>query len=175
MEKLSTYIQSLDFAYLKVYSGLRGDSFTAFSKQIEEEIARLEVLLPKARYMQQQKLNRKIEALKNQINIYNVRLINAQAITHPNAKELASLEKNDTRFPKLMNFLNREGRQEAISMCLPVYREAIAFFDKEDQINGILHLCFECHWIVNEEGNAFYYGTSDYPELENFLLNELII
>ena len=55
-------------------------------------------------------------------------------------------------------------------MCPPIYRDAIVFYSEEDEITGILHLCFGCSWIKNEKKEDIEVDYKIFPKLKDKLV-----
>jgi hypothetical protein len=55
-------------------------------------------------------------------------------------------------------------------MCPPIFRDAIVFYSKENEIKGILQMCFSCSWIKNEDEEDFEVDHKIFPKLMNQLI-----
>ena len=66
--------------------------------------------------------------------------------------------------------LNSNFKEQAFARCLPVLRDSIVFYSKEDKIVGILQICFSCWWIKNEEEEDFEVDYKIFPILKDKLI-----
>lgn len=170
MENLSNYIQRLNFEYAISYSGLRGENFINLEKENREEIKKIEKELESARFMQIPKLNKKIEALKTEINPYNSRVINKNGELHKSAKIIRKFEKGSEELKSILNILKSNFDEQVFAMCSPVLRDSIVFYSKEDEIVGILQMCFSCWWMKNENEEDFEVDQKIFPLLKEKLI-----
>lgn len=170
MIKLSNYIKSLNFDYAISYSGLRGEKFTILESKNTTEIKNIEKEIEGARFMERIKLNKKIETLNNEINIYNSRLINKNNEFHRSAEQIHKFERNDKKLLEIFNILSSKFDEQHVWMCPPIFRDAIAFYSKENEIKGILQMCFSCSWIKNEDEEDFEVDHKIFPKLMNQLI-----
>lgn len=60
--------------------------------------------------------------------------------------------------------------EPVFSRCLPVYRDAIVFFDDKHNIVRIIHICFECANIKDENDNNYFIAMNGYYYLKDFLV-----
>jgi len=170
MEKLSNYIQGLSFEYAISYSGLRGEKFIHLEKETEEEIKKIEKEIESARFMQIPKLNKKIEALKAETNIYNSRIINEHGELHKSAMMIHRFEKDSQELQSIVKILSSNFEEQLFVMCPPVFRDSIVFYSKEDKIMGILQMCFSCWWMKNEKEEDLEVDHNIFPLLKEKLI-----
>ena len=149
MENLSKYIKSLNFEYAISYSGLRGEKFINLEEENNKEIKGIEKEIESARFMQVPKLNKKIDALKAEINPYNSRVINKNGQLHKSAKVICKFEKDSEELRSIFEILKSNFDKQVFAMCPPVLRDAIVFYSKEEKIVGILQMCFSCWWMCS--------------------------
>lgn len=71
MKNLSKYIKSLNFEYAISYSGIRGESFINFEEENKKKISRIEKEFESAGFIEKPKLNKEIQDLEKEVNIYN--------------------------------------------------------------------------------------------------------
>jgi len=93
MQKLSNYIENLDFEYAITYSGLRGKAWEELKVENRSKVKQLEKDLEAARYMQKMKLGQEIEALLHEVDAYESRIIHANGSSHKSTQQVQRLEK----------------------------------------------------------------------------------
>jgi len=54
-------------------------------------------------------------------------------------------------------------------MCAPVYRDALAFYDGQDNSCGVLNSCFGCDKMITHQQREVTAGTAAYQELKQFM------
>lgn len=170
MTQLSNYIKSLNFEYAISYSGLRGEKFTILESENRKEIITIEKEIEVARFMERARLNKKIEKLKNELNVYNARIITKNKEFHRSVEQIHKFEKNDKEILKILNILSSKFDEQHVWMCPPIFRDAIVFYSKENEIVGILQICFSCNWIKNEDEEDFEVDHKIFPKLMNQLI-----
>lgn len=170
MERLEKYLNSLDFEYVITYSGLRGEKFEHLEIENKKEIQKLEKEIESARFIQKPKLNKKVKALKTEIDLYESRLIDTNGIKHKSTESIKKIESNDLILNEIFKLLKRKIEGQTFVMCMPIYRDSIVFYNASNSIIGILHICFGCYSIIDENENSFDYDSSVIPELREFFL-----
>lgn len=150
MKKLSKYIEKLNFEYAISYSGLRGEKFKRLENVNKEKIKHIEKEIESARFMQKPKLNKRIKELENEINISNSRIITSKNELHQSTQQIRKFEKSDKDLEEIIEILKIEFTEQYAWMCPPIFRDAIVFYSKEKEINGILQMCFSCSSMKNE-------------------------
>ena len=170
MINLSEYIQSLNFEYAISYSGLRGERFSIPDVRNKEKIKGIEKEIESARFMEKSKLNKKIEELEQEINIYNSRIITNKGDLHKSTLRIHKFEKGDKEIKEIFEILNSKFEEQHFWMCPPIFRDAIVFYSKENEIKGILQMCFSCRWIKNEKEEDFEVDYKIFPRLMNQLI-----
>lgn len=169
MKKLSNYIKALKFEYLKTFSGLRGAQFEQLKVATIQRIQALEGQLATARFMQQAKIKKEIHLLQAQVDEHNSKLIDQAGVVHQSAITITQRGKSDDFVISLMNILDRPPVEEVATLCIPVFRDAIVFYADNDHLASILHICFECATIENENGVQLSADLSTFVELEALL------
>jgi len=170
--ELREYWKSLNFEYLKTYSGLRGEKFEKLIEENELKIEQLKEELKTARYMQQPKINAKIQELQNEIYSSNARIIDIHGNLHDSTVEI-STKKSTNDFVKILaKTLLQKPKNEFALACAPVFRDAIVFYSDKDKIIGILQICFSCVAIENENKERLRTDLHTFSKLE-ILLKEV--
>ena len=170
MKNLSKYIKSLDFEYAISYSGLSGEKFIKLKKESKKKISRIEKEIESARFMEKPKLNKQIKDLEKEVNIYNSRIVTKRGEIHKSTSQIHKFEKDDKEIKEIFEILNSNLEEQYFSMCPPIFRDAIVFYSKEEEIKGILQMCFTCSRIKNENEEDFEVDHKIFPRLKNQLI-----
>ena len=170
MKNLSNYMQHLNFEYVISYSGLRGEKFINLEKDNNNQIQQIKKQIESVRFMEKLKLNEKIQKLEAEINLHNSRVINRNGELHKSTEVVRKFEKDDNEIQSIFKILNSNFKEQAFARCLPVLRDSIVFYSKEDKIVGILQICFSCWWIKNEEEEDFEVDYKIFPILKDKLI-----
>ncbi|MFK7971702.1 MAG: hypothetical protein AB8F95_15150 [Bacteroidia bacterium] len=165
MKSLAQYIKKLPFEYAVSFSGLRGEPFFTLQKEISLQIEVLESEYDKARYMDKQGLRYRITKLKKEIDIFDARIITLDGTLHKSAQAIHRFDKRSKELKTIVKILKTKCKEQWITLCIPEYRDAIAFYSKEGKIIDILHICFGCISIINEYGDVFEVDQSVFPKL----------
>lgn len=158
------------FQYIKTYTGFRGKIFTEQVNQSKSEINDLEKLLKSnINFKERYSIKQKIKRLKTSLDIYNIRLINTQNNIHQFAREIATIKKDTNTAKRLISIFNSRVEEPFITTaCPPIYRDAIVFFN-ENRIIKIIHCCFECINIINENNTPISLTQKSFKELKQVL------
>lgn len=133
MKTLAAYINQLDFAYAKLYSKLRNNTW------IEERGDRhLEVL----------------------------RIVDRKGRVHQSAKEIKVWRSQESGLNRIFQILKIKFEDRYDWMCGRIYREAIVFYSNQDNVVGILNICFDCDAIADENGEEFEVDAKICPLLQ---------
>ena len=169
MKNLNKYWQEINFDYLKTYSGLRGEKLEVLEQEIEEKVNQLKEDLKTARFMQKPKINKKIRDFKNEVDLYNSRIVDKNEVFHKTTIEITRKEKSAIFVKNLGAILNEECEIDVVAACLPVFRDAIVFYSNKDEIRGILQICFGCAAIKNENEERIIADYKSFDKLANLL------
>ena len=120
--------------------------------------------------MQVPKLKKQIEILEGEIDIYNARIIHQDGEFHKSCKLIHRFEKGDVNLNAIVRILQIESNGQVIAMCLPVFRDAIVFYSKEDEIKGILQICFGCLQMETANGLELEADIHIYEDLKAKLI-----
>jgi len=155
MKNLSNYIQALNFEYVILFSGLRGDAFTKLEKKNYQKIREIEKEIETARYMQVPKLKKEIRVLSDELNLLNARILDKDGNIHQSASEIYRFEKRSKELKSILDILTSSFKEEFFAVCAPVFRDALVFYSKESNITGIVQICFSCYRMENENREQF--------------------
>jgi hypothetical protein len=79
------------------------------------------------------------------------------------AEQIAVIEQNSALAEQLSQLFQRAGGEVLYAMCMPVFRDALVFYDAQGQLLRVLHICFECLYMeasdkLNVEADAVFYS-----------------
>lgn len=103
------------------------------------------------------------------INLVEARLIYEIGSKHKSTKQIVKVPFPDKIIDELYQIFTAEIKELIATRCVPVFRDSIVFYDKKDQIKGILHLCFECIKVINENGEKLDIDFDSFEKLKNYL------
>ena len=161
--------QKTEFEYLKTYSGLRGPKFDALKQDVAEKVMHLKDRLANARYMDQPKINKEILTLQNQVNEHISRVIEKNGGLHKSTVQISRLDKSDPFINTINALVSEEIEMEVASRCIPIFRDAIAFYGKHEDLKSIWHICFECAEIRDENEILLKTDYRIFDKLSNLL------
>lgn len=124
------------FSYLVTYSFQRGPELTALKTRLRQE-------LETARYMRRAAIWQQIESLES----YSKTLTERLGTIDPTATVGMRLAADSGAVQQLGYVLQQAGQQEYYAMCPPIYRDALAFYNENDELVSVLNICFECRFM----------------------------
>lgn len=149
-----------NYKYLKTYSGLRGAKYSNFVNKVNNQIKRLQAKGKTVDLAEQQKINNEVNQLKRSMFESNILIVNNNGEVHSTTSEMSTLQHNEKYADYIFQFFEHFSLDEPFSTrCLPVYRDSIVFFDDNDNIIKMIHICFQCANI--KDGNNKNYFISD--------------
>jgi hypothetical protein len=161
------YLSSFQFDYLQTYSFNRGQILIDYLLANDQEIIRLYNQLNsasvKVKPTIEERFNRKV---KNRIL---ERLTDNRQQIHPTAVAIKKLDRQDKMVSSLFDLLSTKIEDVPAWMCAPVFRDAIVFYDANDQILSVLNICFQCEHMQDEQGNYVDVDSTVYKKLKILL------
>lgn len=167
MIKLSKYIKELSFDYAISYSGLRGIAFENLEFENKTRIKEIEEEMKTARFMEKSKLAEKTNSLLDEIDISNSRIVTINGKLHKSTRQIQKFDKESLEMKEILKILRSKFKQQVYAICTPIFRDAIVFYSKENEIVGVLHICFGCLWMKNENEEDIEIDTRLFFRLKN--------
>jgi hypothetical protein len=99
----------------------------------------------------------------------SVYLTNGYGHLHPTSRLIIRLAAADPEVAELAAILQTELVDDSRWMCAPIYRDAIIFFNAENQVVSILNICLECSSLLTGEGQDVPLDFNAYPRLTEWL------
>ena len=66
--------------------------------------------------------------------------------------------------------MSKAGRQEAFAGCIPIYRDALVFYNDQAQRVQVLNICFECQMMATAYGQLIEANFDTYDALQETLM-----
>jgi len=174
METLYTYIPSTDyisnlsFSHIETYSFQRGIDYKEKITVFKSDYDRLKVRKERRNNLTEIEEN-KFAELQETLSITQY-LINENGQFHFSSKKTNTFLFNDPIVSRLIDILKIEIRDVPNWLCAPVYRDAIVFYNQENEIVSTLNLCLSCEYM---ETKMFTHINGDYETYD--LLKRLFI
>jgi hypothetical protein len=130
----------------------------ALIQQVKED-------LRTARYMQQPALRQLLKRLESGFDTLTRELEDF----HPTASGVATVNRNSALGEELSSIFHLEGKQECYAGCLPIYRDALTFYDEQGKLLRVLNICFECHYMTADDGTHVEASEMVYQALREYL------
>ncbi|MBL7852753.1 MAG: hypothetical protein JNL17_00025 [Cyclobacteriaceae bacterium] len=149
------YIREVDFDYIKTFSLLRE----------EETKDYVDNLQTKAKTTLDKNEKRKLIDL----TIRGTKEILIETGTpHPTAVRTNTFNKSDPETVELLSILSLDYKNHNDSMCAPIFREMIVFYDKSDKVVSILNICLSCDRVEDEHFNTIKTDSKVFERLREY-------
>ena len=156
---IAEFWKQQQLSYSVTYSFQRGPELLALKKQLTQE-------LETARYMRRAALWQQVESLES----HSITLTDERMAINPTATIGARLAADSVELQQLAAALQRAGKQEYYTMCPPIYRDALAFYNEADELVSVLNICFECRFMQTNQKEHVEADMATYNFLRMFLL-----
>jgi hypothetical protein len=164
MVKATDFWAQYPFHQIITYSFNRGPKMVALHNAADQVLAELTDLSP-TDYLRRFKLKRQLRELQaeKEIGATRRRLFSAQGLLDSTAEQIAVIEQNSTAAEQLSQVFQRAGGEVLYAMCMPVFRDALVFYDAQGRLLRVLHICFECLYMeasdrLNVEADSLFYS-----------------
>jgi hypothetical protein len=146
------------FSYLATYSFNRG-------AKLAESIERATQELQTARFMRQPAMRQQLEELKRGHYLLTKNL----GALHSTATLVAQVFLASAEAQQLASAFAKSAGQVAYSGCIPAYRDALAFYNEQHELQSVLNICFECWYMKTDAGILVEADGATYNFLRKFL------
>jgi hypothetical protein len=170
MKNLQQYLEKIEFDFAITYSGLRGELLDLVRKEIKEKKKEIENEIKTVAFKEKTRLKEKLSELQGTTNLYNSRTINKDGELHLTSKKISNLSAGNDSLTKIIQILTEDCNEPYFLRCPPVYRDSIVFYNNEQSIKGIIHFCFECFSIIDENNNEFGTNRQILSSLKDILI-----
>lgn len=106
------------------------------------------------------------------ISWYDSRITDLKGNLNSSSEKISLFKRTSLDMIKLNHILETEVTNLPSWMCLPIYRDAIVFYNKAGEIVSVLNICFECSYIENDKGINIDADESTYGLLKSFLTSK---
>lgn len=106
------------------------------------------------------------------ISWYDNRITDLNGNFDNTSEKISSFQRNSQDVIKLNHILEIKVINLLSWMCLPIYRDAIVFYNKTGEIVSALNVCFECSYMENDKGININADESTYGLLKSFLTSK---
>jgi hypothetical protein len=163
------YINSFTFDYVEVYTFQRGADFEESLKLIKPEYDRLKVRKERRNNLTPAEEDRFLEL--NTLLGFTQYILSENGQFHPSSKKTNTFQFSDPEVVRLTSILRTEVREIPRWLCAPVYRDAIVFYDKHNNIISTLNICLSCQYMETKMFNLLNADYETYDLLKRFFID----
>ncbi|GAB3294514.1 hypothetical protein [Hymenobacter tenuis] len=139
----SEYWSGLSFDYIITYSLHRGPKWDQLLAVLAKEKQVNRRLLVSADSVQLAALRSRLKEIERQ-NGVGPRLTDENNSYNITASPVATLRRDSEAVTELERIFLTPYRERDSWMCAPVFRDALAFYSAQDELVGVLNICFQC-------------------------------
>jgi len=165
---LSELEKVFDFDYLETYSFQRGSDYEKII-QNKEELYHQFINRSKLKILSFEE-NQEMNFLSSHLDSTQF-LFDKNNALHFSAEKIKKFFRNENESKELIKIFKTKTKKIPSWMCAPVYRDAIVFYDRENQITEVLNICFSCEFIQNSSHDFMDTDESVYESLKKLLLS----
>lgn len=158
-----------DFSYLVTYPFNRGPKMIALEEAAKTLFRKTRQGLLTAPAAQLPDMREQLRRLKRNNDLGMLALTEGLDAFHITATPVALIEKDTPEASALADLLRTPVVDQTHWMCAPVYRDALAFYDEQNGLVGVLNICFECDRMLTDTGKELEADTATYQALHNYL------
>lgn len=160
-----------EFSYLVTYSFNRGAKLFALHEDTVTAIEQTERELQQAPSRDQRKLSYQLRILKASIKgDYQKTLTDEQLTFDVTAELITTIQAGTSDAAALAGLLCAPVVNQYDWMCAPIYRDALAFYNAQDELISVLNICFECDRLLTDTGKEIKADESAYQALRQLLV-----
>lgn len=162
------YWRGRAFAYVTIFSLLRGPKWEQqlVAMRREKEVSRRLLLTTTAGELVE--LRARLHRLERR-NYLETRLTTDDNRAYNlTATPVATLRLHSPEVVALENILRTPLVDRTQLMCGPVFRDALAFYNAEEELLDVLNICFECSVMQTQTGQEIEADTTIYPKLKHW-------
>ncbi|WP_207534691.1 hypothetical protein [Desertivirga arenae] len=164
-----TYINSLKFDYVNVYSFQRGTKFLERSYLIRKEYEKLKNRKVRHNNLTTVEEGRFLEL--DELFGYTQYLVNEKGHFHPSSIKTHTFAASTPEINRLKNIMRTEIKDIPAWMCAPVYRDALAFYSESGEIVSTLNICLSCQYMETNRFNHINGDAKTYNLLRQFFID----
>ena len=159
------------FSYIVTYSFNRGAKLDALLHAAHQQFAevRKELLTAPIEWLPAMREN--LRSLEQGRNLMLLPLTEELKTFQITASPVARIAVETPDATRLAAILAKPVWDQAHWMCAPVYRDALAFYDSQDNLCGVLNICFGCDRMITHRQQDVAADTTTYQELKKFFVD----
>ncbi|GAB2787802.1 hypothetical protein HNQ93_002681 [Hymenobacter luteus] len=162
------YWRSLKFDYLTTYSLLRGPKWQHLLAAMRQEKDTSRRALLTATPAELPELRERLRRIERQNDLQTRLTTNANRAYHITATPTATLNRGSLEVEELGRILQTPCQDLRYMMCAPVFRDALAFYNAEHELVGVLNICFGCNVMQTESGQDVEADYRVYEQLRKW-------
>ncbi|UOQ99933.1 hypothetical protein MUN81_10625 [Hymenobacter sp. 5317J-9] len=162
--------QTTPFSYLITYSLNRGAKWEALCMAAKHQFAALRKELLTADAAQLPAMRDNLSSLERNRDLDLLPLTESSGAYHITASPIARIAAESPAAAQLAAILAIPVQQQLHWMCAPVYRDALAFYDSQDNLCAVLNICFGCDRMITHELQEISADTAAYKALKQYLI-----
>ena len=163
------YINNLTFDYAATYSFQRGTEFEENNKTSRPEYEKLKARKDKRNDLTVLEEKQFLEL--HDLLGFTQYLINDKGQFHPSSTKTHTFKSTDPQIDRLKNILRTEIKDIPAWMCAPMYRDAIVFYDKLNQIVSTLNVCLSCEYMETKMFSHINGDNKTYDLLRQYFID----
>ncbi len=164
---LTDFYKNLAFKYFETYSLQRG---IAYEKIFKDKEIRFNQLLKKStKEILTSVESKELDFLDSQLNRVQF-LINENKEKHYSAERIKISNSSEDEILELHKILSIKTQKTPSWMCAPIYRDAIVFYNDNNDVVNVLNICFSCEYMQNLNQEFIDADESVYENLKNLLM-----
>ncbi len=159
----------MTFDNVETYSFQRGTQFEEFNKLNRPEYEKLKFRKDKRNDLTVLEEKQFMEL--NDLYGFTQYLINDKGRFHPSSTKTHTFKSTDPQIDRLKNILRTEIKDIPSWMCAPMYRDAIVFYDKSNQIVSTLNVCLTCEYMETKMFSHINGDNKTYDLLRQYFID----
>jgi hypothetical protein len=161
------FINNLAFEYIETYSFQRGEIFEDQKKKNHALFQKLNTRKIKKNDLTAGQ-DKQLEEL---LHLGNTQfLISSNGGFHTSSNKINTFQKEDPLTEKLKNILRIESVNIPSWLCAPIYRDAIVFYNKKNEIVATLNICLSCQHMATKTFEEINGDSKTYGLLKIFFI-----
>ena len=163
------FINDLTFDYVETYSFQRGQDFEDNKKINQVEYDRLKTRRDKHQILS-------TEEEENLANLggllgYTQYLINDKGQFHPSSKRTNTFLNGDPAIDRIKSILQTKINDIPRWLCAPIYRDALVFYNSDNEIVSVLNVCLSCQYMETKMFNHINGDYETYDLVKRFFID----
>jgi hypothetical protein len=167
---IAEFWKQQEFSYLVTYSFNRGPKLDALRSAAKLLFQQTRSSLLTADKYQLPALREQLRLLERTHYLDLLPLTKGPTTFHLTASPISRLGKREEAAAEIAAILQKPVVNQCYSMCGPIYRDAIVFYDTQNRLTNVLNICFSCDQMLAHSGQQIEADTTTYKELRAYLV-----